>query len=167
MSQGLATTTTMTKQLARDGIAEVTADPLTDGALALRLPFFDVTASVTRRVVAGGPSGQCWFEGQLPAGSGRAVLRFQGALSVVAQMKEQKLGIDVVDDAFIVRCDDDGFALLTRCRDQLSALVPDGKAPPFVEVHIEGTLLRILWSDDDVAGLPALWERLVSLRTGA
>jgi hypothetical protein len=155
----------MSEQLTRSGVAVVdNPDGSIVHGLLLKLSFFDVTATVTQRE---GHEGQVWFEGALPAGVGRATFTHQGAMSVIAQLREQKLGIDVVDAAFIVFCDDDAFAVLNRCREELKALVPDGKAPPFVQLHLESDKVRILWDRDDVAALPALWERLVSVRTGA
>ena len=149
--------------LARDGVVTVEADPLIVGAVILRLAFFSSTAVVSERF---GEEG-AWLIGELPPGRGTAKLTRQGALSVIGQLREQKLGIDDVDDAFLVSCDDDGFALLTRCADPLRALVTDRAVDPIAQIHLERDQLRILWPRDDVAVLPALWERLVSLRAGA
>lgn len=155
-------------QLTRSGIASIaavaslgpdTAVPL----LTLRLPFFDATASVC----AADDGAQVWFEGELPTGVGRATFTHQGALSLIGQLREQQLGIDVVDAAFLIFCDDDGFALLTRCRDPLAALVPTGVCARSAQIHLESDMLRLLWPFDELAALPALWERMVSIRTGA
>ncbi len=40
-------------------------------------------------------------------------------------------------------------------------------APRLAQIHLEAIQVRLLWPRDDLAALPALWERMVSLRTGA
>lgn len=149
--------------MGRSGIVNV--DPaagVADG-LVLRLPFFSATAAISSDVVDSG----VWFVGELPEGVGRARLTHQGIFSVIDQLREQKLGIGPVDAAFLVFCDDDGFALLTRCGDALLKMVPAGVSASCVQIHIEEKGLRVLWPADDIAALPALWESLVSLRSGA
>jgi hypothetical protein len=157
----MLTTASVIAALTNNGVASVDAGGVLEAGLRLRLPFFEAVA-----VVTAADDDHVDFDGALPAGAGRARLRRQGALSI-GQLREQKLGIKAVDDAFIVHVDDDGFALLTRCRDELLALVPSGAPSSSVSIVVDDVALRVCWPGDAVAELPALWEKLVSLRAGA
>lgn len=148
--------------LQKSGIVRVDDGPM-DAGLTLRLPFFDATAQVTQAQV---PEDFVFFIGQLKNGVGNANLRHQGALSGLAQLKEQKLGIKAVDDAFIVAVDDDGFALLTQCKAELLALIARG-VDPAATLAVAREEFRAFWPGTDLEHLPRLWEKLVSLRTGA
>ncbi len=148
--------------LTSSGVASVDETGSLQASLVLRLPFFESTASVREH----GTEDHVFFDGMLPPGVGRATLTRQGALSIGA-LREQQLGIQAVDAAFVVRCDDDGFALLTQCRAELLALVQNGLPSSHVEIVVEESMVRITWPGAALEALPAFWERLVSIRAGA
>lgn len=148
--------------LVKTGVASVDEGGALNAGLVLRLPFFDATATVT----ALGQGDVVDFIGVLPAGVGVARLTPQTTLSVIGQLREQKLGSKAVDDAFLVYVDDDGFSLLSRCAPELEAVVRDDDVWAGASIEVDASALRVRWHGDHLEHLPALWEKLVSLRLG-
>ncbi len=161
----MLTTARVVKDLTAGGVVTVEDGADVRKGIGLRLAFFEPRA-VLRLRSDEADDDVIVFDGALPSGPGRAKLRHQGALSGIAQLREQKLGCKEVDAAFIVNVDDDGFSLLTRCRDELSLIVQRGVAAT-ATIDIDEALLRVTWPGDDLTELPRLWEKLVSLRSGA
>jgi len=130
-------------------------------ALPVRLRLFDAAA-----VIAPADAGDLiTLTAALPDGPGHAELGRQGPglRSRLAQLREQKLGVPALDEAFLIACDDDGFSTLGRCQRELQALLP---CPPAGRVHI-GAQLIVTWDASRLDQMAHLWERVVALRVGA
>lgn len=103
---------------------------------------------------------------RLPTGGGIFELTHQarGIQSRLRRLSEQKIGVAALDDAFIVRCDDDGFSLLRRVSAELLALLP---CPSEAHIHVDHEHLTVAWSAHRLAEMLHLWERLHAVRIGA
>jgi hypothetical protein len=145
-----------------DGGSVVVAGGDLHAGLHLRLAFYDATAIVVAKEIDG--VDVAVFDAVVPAGAGLARLRHQGKLSLVAQLREQKLGDAAVDAAFIVNVDDAGFAVLTQCAAQLRALVEAGPVSPAAEIELSSASLHAVWPLETAAAVVSLWERIVNLR---
>ncbi len=106
------------------------------------------------------------LKAKLPAGSGIFELTHQarGIQSRLKQLSEQKIGVAALDDAFLVRCDDDGFSLLRRVAGELQALLP---CPSQGRIHVDHEHVTVVWTADRLTAMVHLWERLHAVRIGA
>jgi hypothetical protein len=102
----------------------------------------------------------------LPTATGHAELtaQDQGLRSRLAQLREQKLGVAALDDAFLIHCDDDGHATLRRCTGELERLLP---CPVTGRIHLGPNQLVVTWGLDRLDAVLHLWERIHALRIGA
>ncbi len=150
--------------------------------LRVKLKFYDANAVVGAADVDGCVS----ITASLPSGPGSFSLSRQGSgiSSRLAQLSEQKLGTRALDDAFIVRCDDDGFSVLKRCETQLLAMLPavegarvaltaptgtqdDDNTSDVKVTRVTTSSLFITWPLSHLDAALALWERLYAIRIGA
>lgn len=135
-------------------------------ALAIRLRLFDAHAVLQPADAEAHPGDLVTLTAPLPEGPGLAELVRQaaGIRGRLASLREQKLGVKVLDDAFVIHCDDNGFSVLGRCQRELEALLP---CPGSGRVHIGPAQLIVTWDIDRLDGIAHLWERVHALRIGA
>lgn len=81
--------------------------------------------------------------------------------SKLAQLREQRLGIAPLDDAFLIHCDDGGFATLHQVAGELQSLLP---CPAYGRIHVGPHQLVVTWRADHIDAVARLWERLHLLR---
>jgi hypothetical protein len=99
----------------------------------------------------------------LPPGDAHVELSPQGRglASKLAQLRERRLGIAPLDDAFLIHCDDDGFTTLHQVADALVALLP---CPTHGRLHLGPHQLVVTWSPHQLDAVARLWERLYTMR---
>ena len=127
--------------------------------VGLRARLFDAVAEVRlENSTSGAPCVR--LRADLETRSGSAHLRRQreGLSGALTRLGEQELGDAVLDERFVIRCDDDGHALLNRLKVPLAALGPPND---HANLTITPTMLEVLWGLDGLAAVVGLWEATV------
>jgi hypothetical protein len=149
--------------------------------MKIKLKFYDATAFIGVADIEGCVT----LQADLHDLRGAFLLTRQGSglASRLAQLQEQKLGVGALDDAFIVRCDDDGFSVLRRCEGALLAMLPsvdgcrvelmpsavkkDADSNDVAISRLTTAKLYITWPVERVTQTLHLWERLYAMAIGA
>jgi len=134
--------------------------------LPVRLRLLEARATLEPADAEIHPADLITLTAPLPAGTAHAELipQGRGLRSRLAQLREQKLGVAALDDAFLIHCDDDGHSTLRRCAGELQALLP---CPPTGRIHLGPNQLVVTWGLDRLDAVAHLWERVHALRIGA
>lgn len=158
---------TLRALLKRGGVCEVHPDGGLVEGIALSLPFFEQRAKIRRRSGSSGDP-HVVFEGELPEADGTAILTPQppGFLGRVKARGEQLLGMAAADDAWIVRADDASWPFLIQTASLLAKLATAGATTTDTTLELRRHALHAVVPHEAAGILPALWERLVSLRLG-